>query len=59
MTAERQKSLPDLAAWVDSRQSQGLYFLTREEALRSLRQSDSAFKQAAARHTSCQEKEHP
>ena len=49
MTADRQKSLPDLPAWVDSRQSQGLYFFSREEALRSLHQSDSAFKQAAAR----------
>ncbi len=49
MAASRRKSLPDLSAWVDSRQSQGLYFFTREEALRNLNQSESAFKQAAAR----------
>jgi len=46
---ERQTSLPDLSAWIDSRQSQGLYFFTREEALKSLQRTEDAFKQAAAR----------
>jgi len=49
MTADRHTSLPDLSAWIDSRQSQGLYFFTREEALKSLKRSEAAFKQAAAR----------
>jgi len=49
MAAEHQISLPDLSAWIDSRQSQGLYFFTREEALRGLQRSEAAFKQAAAR----------
>lgn len=49
MTADRQTSLPDLSAWIDSRQSRGLYFFTREEALKSLKRSEAAFKHAAAR----------
>jgi len=49
MMADRQTSLPDLSAWIDSRQSRGLYFFTREEALKSLKRSAAAFKQAAAR----------
>jgi predicted transcriptional regulator of viral defense system len=39
----------DLPAWVDSRQTQGLYFFTREEALKAIAFSEAAFKQAAAR----------
>lgn len=49
MTSNRQTSLPDLSSWVDARQSQGLYFFTREEALDALGRSTAAFKQAAAR----------
>jgi predicted transcriptional regulator of viral defense system len=49
MMAERQMPLPDLSSWIDSRQSQGLYFFTREEALKILGRSEAAFKQAAAR----------
>jgi predicted transcriptional regulator of viral defense system len=43
-----QKS-PDLATWIDSRQSQGLYFFHRQEALKTLNVSELAFKKAAAR----------
>jgi predicted transcriptional regulator of viral defense system len=43
-----QKSI-DLATWVDSRQSQGLYFFHRQEALKILNVSELAFKKAAAR----------
>ncbi|MBW6487062.1 MAG: type IV toxin-antitoxin system AbiEi family antitoxin [Syntrophobacterales bacterium] len=39
----------DLPSWVDSRQEQGLYFFTREEALKSLECTEEAFKKAAAR----------
>jgi predicted transcriptional regulator of viral defense system len=39
----------DLPSWVDSRQEQGLYFFTREEAIRSLQFTEEAFKKAAAR----------
>jgi len=39
----------DLAAWIDSRQSQGLYFFHRHEALKTLSVSEIAFKKAAAR----------
>jgi predicted transcriptional regulator of viral defense system len=39
----------DLPSWVDSRQEQGLYFFTREEALQTLQFSEEAFKKAAAR----------
>ena len=39
----------DLPSWVDSRQAQGLYFFTREEALEAIAFSEDAFKQAAAR----------
>jgi predicted transcriptional regulator of viral defense system len=49
MNADRQTSLPDFSAWIDSRQSQGLYFFTREGALKSSRRSEAAFKQVAAR----------
>jgi len=49
MAAKRQADLPDLSSWIESRQSQGLYFFTREEALKALQRSEAAFKQAAAR----------
>jgi predicted transcriptional regulator of viral defense system len=39
----------DLPSWVDSRQAQGLYFFTREEALKTINFSEDAFKHAAAR----------
>lgn len=39
----------DLPSWVDSRQEQGLYFFTREEAIKTLQFSEEAFKKAAAR----------
>jgi predicted transcriptional regulator of viral defense system len=49
MLADRQMALPDFTSWIDSRQSQGLYFFTREEALKILGRTEAAFKQAAAR----------
>jgi predicted transcriptional regulator of viral defense system len=39
----------DLPSWVDSRQEQGLYFFTREEAIQTLQFTEEAFKKAAAR----------
>lgn len=39
----------DLPSWVDSRQEQGLYFFTREEAIESLAFTEIAFMKAAAR----------
>jgi len=39
----------DLPSWVDSRQEQGLYFFTREEAIESLQSTEIAFMKAAAR----------
>ena len=39
----------DLPSWVDSRQEQGLYFFTREEAISILKFTEEAFKKAAAR----------
>jgi predicted transcriptional regulator of viral defense system len=46
----RQKSkYADLPSWVDARQAQGLYFFTREDALKAIAFSEAAFKQAAAR----------
>jgi predicted transcriptional regulator of viral defense system len=47
--ADRQTSLPDFSAWIDTRQSRGLYFFTRKEALKSLKRTEAAFKHAAAR----------
>ena len=49
MGAKRPADLPDLSSWIQSRQSQGLYFFTREEAIKTLQRSEAAFKQAAAR----------
>ncbi len=49
MEAERKTDLPDLSSWIESRQSRGLYFFTRKEALKTLQKSEAAFKQAAAR----------
>lgn len=42
-------TLSDLPSWVDSRQEQGLYFFTREEAISTLQFTEEAFKKAAAR----------
>jgi len=39
----------DLPSWVDSRQEQGLYFFTREEAISTLKFTEEAFKKSAAR----------
>jgi len=49
MSAKKDYKSIDMATWVDSRQSQGLYFFRREEALESLQVSELAFKKAAAR----------
>ena len=38
-----------LAEWVDARQAQGLYFFTREDAIKSLQMTDIAFKMAVSR----------
>jgi len=38
-----------LAKWIDSRQAQGLYYFTREEAVKTLHLSDAAFKMAVSR----------
>jgi len=43
-------SLPaNLPKWIDARQTSGLYFFTRKEAIRTLKLSDAAFKMAASR----------
>jgi len=49
MPKGKPKNSPDLAAWIDSRQSQGLYFFHRHEALKTLGFSEMAFKKAGAR----------
>ena len=49
MKAMRRADLPDLMSWIESRQTQGLYFFTREEVTKALQRSEGAFKQAAAR----------
>lgn len=38
-----------LASWIDVRQGQGLYYFAREEAIQSLKMSDTAFKMAVSR----------
>jgi len=38
-----------LSEWIDQQQSRGLYYFTRENALRTLKINESAFKQAAIR----------
>ena len=38
-----------LAGWVDSRQAQGLYFFSREEAIKNLQMTEIAFKMAVSR----------
>jgi predicted transcriptional regulator of viral defense system len=45
----RKSKYADLPSWVDARQAQGLYFFTREDALKAIAFSEAAFKQAAAR----------
>ncbi|MDO9529491.1 MAG: type IV toxin-antitoxin system AbiEi family antitoxin [Syntrophales bacterium] len=50
MSLKAKASSPtDLPSWVDSRQEQGLYFFTREDAIQTLQFSEEAFKKAAAR----------
>ena len=38
-----------LAGWIDTRQGQGLYYFTREEAIQNLQLTNSAFKMAVSR----------
>ncbi len=47
--AKGKSQYTDLPSWVDARQTQGLYFFTREEALKAIGFSEDAFKQSAAR----------
>jgi len=49
MDTNRRMAAMDLGAWVDSRQTQGVYWFTRPEALTELHTSEAALKQAAAR----------
>ncbi len=42
-------SFSDLSSWIDSRQSQGLYYFTREEALNALPTTEVALKQGLLR----------
>ncbi len=49
MTVKKIFKPMDMSTWIDSRQSQGLYFFTREEALEYLRISKSAFAKVAMR----------
>ncbi len=44
-----QTKYTDLSSWVDSRQAQGFYFFSRDEALETINFSEDAFKHAAAR----------
>lgn len=46
---KRSASFLDLSSWVDSRQSQGQYFFTREQVLEGLQASDAAFSNASVR----------
>jgi len=50
MPLKSKASFPtDLASWVDSRQEQGLYFFTRQDAIKTLRCTEPSFKKAATR----------
>ena len=49
MAKQKPSSSLDLSAWIDQRQSQGLYHFNREEALKTLNTSETALKQAATR----------
>ena len=49
MAKQKPSSSLDLSAWIDQRQSQGLYHFAREEALKTLKTSETALKQAATR----------
>ncbi|MBN1627774.1 MAG: type IV toxin-antitoxin system AbiEi family antitoxin [Deltaproteobacteria bacterium] len=49
MNVKKNSKPMDMSAWIDSRQSQGLYFFSREEALKYLQISGSTFKKAAMR----------
>jgi hypothetical protein len=40
---------PDLPGWIDMKQSRGIYFFTRDEALEELKFSSMAFRKAALR----------
>ena len=60
MPLKAKASFPsDLPSWVDSRQEQGLYFFTREEAIQTLQFTEEAFKKAAARLEKKQNLAHP
>ncbi|MBA4397410.1 MAG: hypothetical protein C0394_08515 [Syntrophus sp. (in: bacteria)] len=39
----------DLASWIDDRQAEGLYYFTREGAIKSLKMTEEAFRKAASR----------
>lgn len=50
MTEKTDAPVPSkLAEWVDAHQAQGLYFFSRQEAVKSLQMSDIAFKMAVSR----------
>jgi len=49
MGKQRPSSSLDLNSWIDQRQSQGLYYFTRDGALKFLKTSETALKQAATR----------
>jgi predicted transcriptional regulator of viral defense system len=49
MSVKKSSKTVDMSSWVDSRQSHGLYYFSREEVLKSLQISELAFKKAAAR----------
>jgi len=45
------KDRPDLPGWVDMKQSQGIYYFTRDEALEELKITSMAFRKAVLRLT--------
>lgn len=49
ITKKRSASSLDLSSWIDSRQSQGQYFFTREQVLEGLQATDAAFSNASVR----------
>jgi predicted transcriptional regulator of viral defense system len=49
MPSRKSLKSPDMATWIDSRQSQGLYFFHRQDGLKTLQVTELAFKKAAAR----------
>jgi predicted transcriptional regulator of viral defense system len=49
MAKQKFTSSLDLSTWIDQLQSRGLYYFTREEALKTIKTSETALKQAATR----------